>query len=89
MFIILFSLPWDCTTFIGYMGETIFQTVTGQCYLFSNGVVLLMFIAMYFHHHAFYQIFCEISENIDSANEEQKNKSIVCDLFRFHVLVKR
>lgn len=81
------SLPWDQTTAIGYIGEVCFQIMMGEGYLFSNGALLLLLISMCWHHQAFYKMFRHFVCEIDSKEKNAKLK--LCELVRFHILVRR
>lgn len=81
-------LPWDQTTKIAYFLEIILNILQGESYLLVNGAMLLLFISICCHHMAFYNRFrYSISKLGDSCNS-QNDKNRLCDLIRFHILVK-
>lgn len=87
-FSIIFRLPWDIRTPIGYIGEVIFHIITGQMFLFCTGVVLLLFIAMCLHHKAFYQMYCHSLHKFECVVKKQNHAKNLCELIRFHASVK-
>lgn len=86
---VVFRLPWNCKTPIGYIGEIIFHVVTGQIFLFVTGIVILLFIAMCLHHQAFYQMYCHSLQKFECIITKQNHKKHLCELIRFHVSAKR
>lgn len=85
---ILYSLPWDQTKPLGYMGEALFFNAAGQAYTISNGVFLILFISMCIYHRVFYDMF---SHSIDKWNHRNKNHcpdKILRHLIRFHISIK-
>lgn len=81
---ILSSLPWNRTTFLGYLGEIVFTALLGLSYMTVNGVVLTLFISICYHHLAFYTIF---KQSID--RYKRRDERFLCDLIRFHISIKR
>lgn len=90
----LFSLPWDQSTIIGYLGEQILINI--MCFVYSviNGVHLLLFISICLHHRTFYEI---IESWIDKWNNGNGNgnpcdrdaRKFLHSLIRFHISSKK
>lgn len=84
-----FSLPWNQTTFGGYSAEMCVSVLFALGYQIPLGTILLFFISICVHHHAFYVIF----ENSIKKWNRRREKSLldrkfICDLIRFHISVK-
>lgn len=84
-----YSLPWNQSTYLGYFAEMTFDAVNYESYLLVNGVILLFFMFMCYHHQAFYEIFkrsiAEIDCCYDGINFSKKN---LCDFIEFHISIK-
>lgn len=86
---IIYRLPWDCSTPMGYFGELVYHVITGEAYLFSNAAILLLFIAMCMHHQAFCKMHDVELLELDSLEKQRSDKKCVYELIEFHVTVKR
>lgn len=80
-FTLFFSVPWNQTTLIGYLGEEFTILSGGGAYMVGLGVVLLLFVSICMHH----QTFCKIFEHmIDESNcrekENRNDERFLCDL---------
>lgn len=85
----LFSLPWNQQTIVGYIFEIFADIFFAEGYLFSNGILLLMFISICLHHKAFHDMLRISARKLDGHDKDKKNKAICCNLVCFHVQVKR
>lgn len=85
----VYSLPWDQTTPPGYWGFIVYSAFSGLSYLLFNGAILLFFISICWYHQAFYEQFCDLISKLNDQHRNQDSKTIVCDLIRFHIRVKR
>lgn len=83
------SLPWDAETAIGYFGEILFHTYAGQGYIFVNGTLVLLFIAICLHHQAFYAMHQHLLDAFDRVDERRNNKEHLCKLIDFQVAIRR
>lgn len=82
------SLPWNQETISGYFGEICFGIIASEAHLFSNGLVLVLFISICFQHQAMQQIFQKSLENQNDFNPLQNNDEKLRKLIRFHVASK-
>lgn len=81
-----FSVPWNQRTLLGYLAESAFIVSFAETYFISNGAVAVPFLAICWHHQAFYQMF---REKLNQLNVESGNDKIVlCELIQFHTSVK-
>lgn len=83
------SLPWNQTTFLGYIGELSLNFPIIAGYWVVNGTFLLLFIAICQHHQAFYKIFkhsVNKLNQIDNGSNHSSSRSL-CDLMRFHLSI--
>lgn len=83
-FDVRFSLPWNQRTPAGYATDVCFVAGFSYEYFILNGVPLVLFISICLHHQAFYKMF---KHSID--NSSQYDAKLLCDLIRFHILVKK
>lgn len=82
------SLPWNQNTLLGYFGESLFIMICGIWHIFAIGVMMLFYISMCIHHHAFYEM---IRNSLDKWNQRDENENdvkFVCDQIRFHITIK-
>lgn len=86
--LIVCSLPWDQSTPLGYFTEVCFVAHNGLTYFVGSGGLLLFLISICFHHHAFYQIFKQSVDELNYFDGNRNDKELLCDLIRFHTLVK-
>lgn len=82
-------LPWDVETAIGYCGEITFHTYAGQGYIFFNGTLLLLFIAICLHHQAFYKVHQHLLNAFDRVDERRNNEEHLRKLINFQVSIRR
>lgn len=61
----------------------------GESYLVLNGSILLLFISICWYHRAFYERFRDSVRQLDDRHRNQDTKTILHELIRFHVRVKR
>lgn len=83
----IYSLPWDQRTLIGYVGEIIFVVFTSSNYMICNAPIILLFISICLHHQAFYKIFQHSLNKLDLPDKNINNRKFICDLVRFHTSV--
>lgn len=84
-----FSLPLDQRTPLGYFGEVCLFTSGILTCLLANGALLLLFVSVCWHHQAFYEMFRHSVRKLNVPNEYQNDAELLCQLIRFHILVKR
>ena len=83
------SLPWDQNTPFGYVGEILYCIVVGEAYFISNGMFLLLLIALCVHHQAFSKMFeCSV-QKFDQTDANQDDHEYLADLIEFHISIKR
>lgn len=75
------SLPWDVTTPFGYCGEILYHLISGESYLFGNGMIILLYIAICLHHRAFYEMF---EYSLHEFDTNTNPKVFLSDLIEFH-----
>lgn len=80
-----FSLPWNQSTPMGYVGELCFSIWVGFGYFFANGAFLLLFISMCLHHQAFYGMFRHLVEKLKRPKKNRCDAQFLCDLVRFYI----
>lgn len=87
---LVYSLPWNQTTPLGYLAEICFQMLCGEAYLTFNGSVILLFISMCLYHQAFYKMFQYSMRKMNQPPDEgqQDTKGVLCNFIRFHISVK-
>lgn len=83
------SLPWDAETGFGYFNEILFHTIAGQGYIFFNGTLVLLFIAICLHHEAFFKMHQHLLHNLDKVDKSRNNKKFLCKLINFQVSIRR
>lgn len=82
-------MPWDQTTFLGYIGEINSIAYFGFTYMVEDCMILLFFVSICMHHQAFHEIFEHSINNHDAnSNNSDDNQQFIFDLIRFHVSVK-
>lgn len=77
------SIPWSQATPLGYFFEICFTIYYFEAYHIS-GSILILFIALCLHHHAFYQIFENRLEKLNHPDTDHNRKKLVFQLIRFH-----
>lgn len=86
-------LPWNQRTVFGWIGLMILSMLAPTQYLFVNGTFLLLFIAIYEQHCAFFRQFRVLghmlSENIRKKRKSKDIKMQLCELIEFHISVKK
>lgn len=82
-------MPWNCETPFGYFWEMVFSFTTGQTYIFTNGLIILLFIAMCLHHQAFSDMFGHSLHKLDFEDEIQNDRKLIRELIEFHSMAKR
>lgn len=78
------SLPWNQHTMFGYFWEICIHIYCAECYLFTNGIFLLLFISMCQHHQKFYKMLRLSVDKID-----RNVKELLCNLIRLQIQVKQ
>lgn len=81
-------LPWNCTTPFGYFNEFLLNTIAGQSYIFTNGVLVLLFISMCWHHQAFFRMYHRSLIEFEHEEENRNDKRFLCDLIQFQNMAK-
>lgn len=81
-------LPWNQSTPLGYFGETCYSVLTCESYLIVNGAIMLLFVSLAWHHHAFYKMFQISLSDLEHSNGGDDTHKMH-DLIRFHNMVKR
>lgn len=85
----MLSLPWNQTTAIGYFGETCMGAMIGYALTTFSGSLLIFFISMCLHHRAFRQMFDHSLQKFNrSVKKKPESTKFLCNLIRFHSLVK-
>lgn len=82
-------LPWNQSTYIGYVDEMSFSIFTTQAYFLVDGVVMLLFISICLCYQSFYKM---LKNSIRMRNQFDGNRfdhKFLCDLIRFHISVKK
>lgn len=90
-FIINRSLPWDQTTYAGYLAEDFLICMFALTFCIGTGIALLLFISICIHQLAFYEMFKHSIENWNNWNQSEQNrngKPFISDLIYFHADVK-
>lgn len=82
------SLPWNQQAVIGYALEIFFDIIVAETYLTVNGVFLLLFISMCFHHQAFHRMFRHSLIKFEGSDEQRIDKKQLCNLINFHLETK-
>lgn len=86
-----YSLPWNQTTFMGYVGELALSIPAGFGYWFVNGTFLLLFISICTHHQAFCEMLGHSVEKLNRSDGDENSQCIAKsfrDFIRFHLSVK-
>lgn len=83
-----FRLPWNQTSALGYAQDLFVEVLIGEAYMIFNGSFLLLFISICLHHQAFYKIFQLAVRKLDFSDRNQSDETTMCQLIRFHILVK-
>lgn len=58
-------------------------------YLLTSGAVLLLYISMCLHLHAFYEMFQHLMRKPERPNRVENHRKFICEVIRFHNSVKR
>lgn len=81
-------LPWDQRTELGYFGEIVVSVLASNNYIFFNGLFLLLFVSLCFHHRAFYQMVEHSFHVLQRSNSRRIDKLFLSDQIRFHIIVR-
>lgn len=82
-------MPWDQSTFIGWIYDSIYCAITATPYYTANGCFISFFLSITEHHVAFYQQFDTYIMRIERIAENyQLAKQGLGQLVRFHVQIK-
>lgn len=84
-----FSLPWNQTTYCGYIGEITFGTILAVSYGFTMHAVLILFISMCIYHVKFLDMFDHLAEKLDNCSRVQCVNAKLCDMIRFRISVQK
>lgn len=68
--------------------EKLVDLVIGSLYYIWHGSILVLFISLCLHHQAFYNMFGNSLRKFDLEDRHQSDKRVLCDIIRFHVVVK-
>lgn len=82
-FIILFSLPWDQHTLIGYIGEVVFTIIFGGAFFICNGAYLIFFISICWHLKALSKMFQHSAQKLNEPNDDRDDEEYICGLIQF------
>lgn len=87
-------LPWDQTTYAGYLGEDCLICMFTLTFTIGTGMALLLFISICIHHSAFYEMLEHSIEKWNQNHKQSRNlgrndKQFVSELIRFHNDVKK
>lgn len=82
------SLPWDHSTFLGYSVEICFDVYCLAAYYFTFGPIIVLFISMRQHHHAFYKILKREAEKLELRDKTRNDAKHLGKLIRFHATAK-
>lgn len=80
-------LPWNQETLLGYFGLICTTCTGGAIYFIFDLAILLFFISICLHHHAFYKMFQHFLHKMELIENSNKKK-LICDQYRFHIMVK-
>lgn len=83
-----FSLPWNQSKIVGYVGELGFIIASCEVALSTNCITIILFISMCLHHCAFYKLFKHTIKEWNCCQQNQCSKTMICHLVRFHISVK-
>lgn len=81
-------MPWNQQTPSGYFYELIFDFIVASSYLFSSNFMFIVFISICWFYPAFSKKFQYFVRKIDQCKDNQRKKVLLCNLIRFHVMVK-
>ncbi|XP_031634736.1 odorant receptor 42b-like [Contarinia nasturtii] len=81
-------LPWKQSTLFGYLAEVFYGTFLCEVFIVATGSVLCLFMSMSWHHEAFLYIFRHSTRKLELIRDEKHANDIVCNLVRFHIVVK-
>lgn len=84
-----FSLPWNQTTAMGFIGEACFSTIVGVIFMLFNGMLLLLYVSMCLQHKAFYERFRHSLEKLDRPDKNRNNQEFLCELIQFLNTVRK
>lgn len=82
-------MPWNQSTYVGYVGEIGFSVVTCEAYFLVDGLLLLLFISICLYFRSFREI---LKNSIRIRNQFDGNRfdhEFLCDLIRFHISIKK
>lgn len=82
-------LPWNQATLWGYLTEMSFNALNFECFLIANGVIMLLFMFICYHHQAFSSMLKSSIAKIDCTLIANKlDRKDLCDLIEFHISIK-
>lgn len=85
-----FSLPWNQSTALGYVGELCHSLPIGTDFFSVIGTFLLLFISMSQHHQAFYNMFKHTVDKLKQPDGKVRcDAKFLRDLIRFYISVKK
>lgn len=82
------SLPWDQTTYAGYLCEDVLICMFALTFIIGTGMALLLFISICIHHLAFYEMFKHSIENWNENKQNRNDNKFISDLICFQTDVK-
>lgn len=86
---IVYSLPWNQQTPIGYFYELIFDFIVATSYIFASNLMFIVFISICWFYPAFYKKFQYFVHKMDQTKNNRHEKELLFNLIRFHVKVKK
>lgn len=82
-------MPWNQSTFLGYIAEQNLMCFFGGTYMVGDGVVLLLFVSICMHHQAFYEMFEFSINEWNQLDANPNDDQFILDQIRFHISVKK
>lgn len=82
-------LPWEQHTYIGYVGDIIFECLVGAAFFICNGSFILFFISICLHLKAFSKMFQHSTLEMNRPDQNCNNKKFLAELIQFHMTIRR
>lgn len=83
------SLPWNQTTPLGYLGETLFIIAMAENVFVTCGTITMLFLFINLHHQAFYQMFRHILSRLDDYHSADHVVTAIIKVAQLHVQAKK
>lgn len=82
-------LPWNQNTLVGYCAEIFSTVIILMGYFLENGILLILFLSMCFHHQTFYEMFNHLIVEMNGSEERRCAKKSIHNLIRFQCSTKK